>query len=71
MVEPLALLPLSKMARELGVPKDWLRAEAEAKRLPAVRAGDGCFLFHPPTVERLLVERASQVQTEGAVEADP
>ena len=26
---------------------------------------------HPPTVERLLVERASQVQSEGAVEADP
>ncbi len=58
--EPLQLLPLPKMARELRVPVAWLREEAEASRLPAVKAG-GALLFHPPTIERILVERASQV----------
>ena len=58
-VEPLALLPLTKMARELGVPQDWLRQEAESGNLPSVLAGTA-ILFHPPTVERVLIERASQ-----------
>ncbi len=64
MAEPLKLLSLAKMARELGVSKDWLRDEVEANRLPAVKAADAV-LFHPPTIERLLVERASTVESAG------
>jgi excisionase family DNA binding protein len=48
---------LSEMARRLGVSTAWLRAEAEAGRLPHVRAGTG-MLFDAATVERILSERA-------------
>lgn len=57
------LLPLGPMARFLGVKSAWLRGEAEAGRLPSVRAGD-TFLFNPAAVERVLIERASA--TKGA-----
>lgn len=59
-------ITLSRMARRLGVSTAWLRAEAESGRIPAVRADD-TFLFHAPTVERVLVERACQ-QREGAAD---
>ncbi len=52
------LTPLSQLARRLRVPVRWLRAEAEAGRLPAVRA-EKQFLFDAETVERLLLERAT------------
>jgi predicted DNA-binding transcriptional regulator AlpA len=52
------LLQLSDMASRARVSGTWLRDEAEAGRIPCLRAGD-CLLFHPPTVERILVERAS------------
>jgi hypothetical protein len=51
-------LPLRLMARRAMVPLEWLRGEAEANRVPHLRAGRQ-FLFHPETVERVLVERAS------------
>ena len=60
MLNPAPLLTLSRMSRELGVSRDWLREEAESGALPSVRAGDA-FLFHPPVIERILVQRASQV----------
>ena len=60
MIPPSPLLPLARMARELGVPRDWLQREAESGALPSVQAGDA-FLFHPPVIERILVQRASQV----------
>jgi hypothetical protein len=47
------------MARRLRVPTLWLRAEAEAGRLPCLKAGR-VLLFDPETVERVLVERARQ-----------
>jgi len=47
------------MARRLGVRAKWLRAEAEAGRLPHVRAED-ILLFEPETVFSILVERARQ-----------
>jgi hypothetical protein len=52
-----ALLPLGQMARCLGVPAAWLRAEAEAGRVPHLKAGKA-LLFDSETVERLLLERA-------------
>lgn len=54
------LLPISLLARYLRVSPAWLRAEAEAKRLPAIDAGKGQFLFSRETVERVLLERAQQ-----------
>ena len=53
------LLPAGAMARRLRVTTCWLRDEADAGRLPHLRAGDR-YLFHPETVEQVLVERARQ-----------
>jgi hypothetical protein len=53
------LLPLGSTARLLSVPSTWLRAEADAGRLPHLRAGPK-YLFDVDTVERLLLERARQ-----------
>ena len=46
-------LKLARMARRLGVEVAWLRAEAEAGRIPHVRAGRG-MLFDPETVEQVI-----------------
>jgi hypothetical protein len=56
---PEQLLNLASMARVLGVPKQWLRDEADAERVPCLRAGDR-YLFAPSAVERVLAERAAQ-----------
>lgn len=53
------LLPLGPMARVLGVTSRWLRAEAEAGRLPHLHA-DTTILFDADLVEGLLAERARQ-----------
>lgn len=60
------LLTTPFMARRLRVPVGWLREEAEAGRIPAIKAGR-VFLFDPETTERVLVERARQ-QREGAAD---
>jgi hypothetical protein len=54
------LLPLGPMARLIGVSSDWLRAEAEAGRLPHLPAGK-TILFDPDLVEQLLTERARRL----------
>lgn len=54
-----SLLQLRFMARRLRVTARWLREEAEAGRVPHVRAGDQ-FLFNPEAVEQLLAERATR-----------
>ena len=51
------LFPTSMMARRLRVTVRWLRDEAEAGRLPCLKAGDR-FLFCPKTVEAALLKRA-------------
>jgi hypothetical protein len=53
------LTPLGPTARLLSVPATWLRAEADAGRLPHLRAGSS-YLFDVDTIERLLLERARQ-----------
>ena len=53
------LLPAGQMARYLGVPAGWLKGEAEAGRIPHLKAGK-IYLFNPEVVERLLAERAAQ-----------
>jgi hypothetical protein len=54
-------LPLNKAARSLCVPAGWLRAEVEARRLPALRAGRA-ILIDVPTVAKLLAQRAQQIE---------
>lgn len=53
------LLQTGPMARRLRVPAKWLRDEAEAGRVPALRAGK-VFLFDAEAVETVLRERARQ-----------
>ena len=51
------ILNLARMARRVGVTARWLRAEADAGRIPCLRA-DHRFLFSPEAVERELALRA-------------
>lgn len=51
------LVLLSVAAASLGVTTKWLRSEADAGRIPHLKAGDR-LLFDLETVERLLLERA-------------
>lgn len=55
---PCRLLPLSRMARRLHVTVAWLRSEAEAGRVPCLRAGR-CYLFSPVAVELAISQRAA------------
>jgi hypothetical protein len=51
------LVPINVAARWLRVPLRWLRAEAEAGRVPCLRA-DNQFLCDFEAVEAALLERA-------------
>jgi hypothetical protein len=51
------LLPLNIVARRLRVPVRWLRAEAQAGRIPCLRA-DNRFLCDLAAVEAVLLDRA-------------
>lgn len=51
-------LTLSRMARRLGVTAQWLREEAEAGRLPCVKAGKR-YIFEPQAVQSELARRAA------------
>jgi hypothetical protein len=55
----LKLLPLAAMARKLHVPVKWLKAEAEAGRIPHLQA-DRVLLFNAEIVQSLITERASK-----------
>ena len=52
------LAPLKTAARIFRVPADWLKAEADAKRIPCLVADDQ-MLFNVEVVGKLLLERAS------------
>jgi hypothetical protein len=64
MIATTKLLLVGPMARRLRVPVKWLRAEAEAGRIPHLKA-DKVLLFDAETVERVLVERARQKSDTG------
>lgn len=53
------LLPLNIVARRLRVPVRWLRAEAEAGRVPSLRA-ENVILCDAEVVEEALLQRARQ-----------
>jgi hypothetical protein len=61
----MTILTLPKMARRLRVTQAWLRAEAEAGRVPCLRA-DTRFLFAAEAVEAVLAERAAHERQEVA-----
>ena len=64
---PATLLPLGMTARLLHIPAAWLRAEAEAGRIPHLKAGTA-LLFDADLVERLLLERARRPASTGGTD---
>jgi hypothetical protein len=59
------LLPLAQMARKLRVTNAWLRSEADAGRIPCLRAGKR-YLFAPAVVVEILAERAATERQGGS-----
>jgi excisionase family DNA binding protein len=57
-VEPITL---NRLATELKLPKDWLRHEAIAGRLPCLRVGRK-ILFNLSAVNQALADRATKCQ---------
>ena len=57
--ETSSFLPVGPAAALLGVPVKWLRREADAGRVPCLRAGDRV-LFNIRAAEQALLERASK-----------
>ena len=58
------LLSLARMARRLGVTQQWLRREAEADRIPCLKAGNR-FLFNAAAVEDSLASQAARTREGG------
>jgi excisionase family DNA binding protein len=64
-MEDRQLNTLSMEARRLRVPVAWLRDEADAGRIPAIKAGRQ-YLFASATVDQVLFQRASNPPLEVA-----
>jgi len=58
------LIPLFAMAQRLYVPAKWLRQEAEAGKIPHLKAGNK-IVFNPYVVEKLLIKRATKGGNDG------
>jgi hypothetical protein len=56
---PETFLPLRSAAVRAGVPAAWLKAEAEAGRVPVLRAGRRLF-FNPALLTQALLDRSSK-----------
>lgn len=63
---PAQLVGLGVAALRVGVPQKWLRAEAEAGRVPCLRAGNR-FLFSVPALLADLTRRAAATPAAGEV----
>ena len=55
------LLPLSRMARRLGVTQQWLRDLAETGQIPCLKAGNR-YLFNPVAVQEALSAKAARTR---------
>ena len=53
-----ALVSLNRLAAELRLPRNWLKQEAQAGRLPCLRVGRR-LLFNRVAVEQVLADRAA------------
>ena len=62
--EKTKLCPAPVLARQLGVPVHWLKSEATAGRIPALKA-ENVFLFDPEIVIDLLAQRARKGAADG------
>lgn len=51
-------ISLEELAAELGLPAAWLRAEADAGRIPSLRAGRRR-MFNLESVEEVLIDRSA------------
>ena len=60
------LLSLPRMARRLGVTQQWLRDQADAGRVPNLKAGRR-YLFNAGAVEQALAVEAASLPTEKGV----
>ena len=56
--QPETFINLSRAASHLGVPVKWLSAEADAGRVPYIRAGRGR-LFNLESVRLVLISKAA------------
>jgi hypothetical protein len=56
---------LAERLKPFGLTQAWLKAEAEAGRIPCFRAGRR-MLFDPEAVEQALLQRARQTEKGGA-----
>ena len=54
------LFGLSRMSRRLGVTMQWLREQADAGKVPCLKAGKR-YLFNPVAVQEALAAKATQV----------
>ena len=52
------LLSLSRLARRLGVTRQWLRSQADAGEIPCIKAGNR-YLFSLVAVQEALAAKAS------------
>lgn len=59
-----SFLPLRRAAIRLGVPAAWLRADADAGRVPHLHVGRR-LLLNPAAVEEVLMKRAREAAQEG------
>ena len=57
-MENTSLLTVRPVAKHFGVTVAWLKAEADAGRVPYLRAGKR-YLFNLPAVEAVLFKRAA------------
>ncbi len=53
------IVSIDELARRLRLSKRWLHAEAVARRIPSLKAGQRR-LFNVEAVERVLLERAAR-----------
>jgi hypothetical protein len=51
-------IPLHRLAARLRLPSEWLKAEADAGRIPCLRVGRRT-LFNPEAVERAIADLAA------------
>jgi excisionase family DNA binding protein len=66
-----SFVPVQNAAARLGLPVSWLKAEADARRIPHVRIGRR-ILFNVEAVEQALLSRASRFlkSSEGVAHAN-
>ncbi len=61
------LLSLSRMARRIGVTQQWLRDQADAGKIPCLKA-ENRYLFNPVAVQDSLAAKAARTRQGGSDE---